>query len=264
DQGRVYLSRRQLGSPRVRRTSPPGRDGVGDPLIFIRMIHFAATLSLAGIFGAAVAGPIMGQMGGAGAALRRPARPISWWSFAAALISGTAWLVLLAAEISERGPGEIFSEGILSTVLLHTTFGHDWLARLGLVALLAAALGGLSAKHVDLPRWAIAALLASAFAAALVHSGHAAATAGWLGTFHRAADGLHLIAASAWLGGLLPLALLLAAARREEISLALARDATLRFSTLGLISVGLLIATGIVNGWILAGSVPALIGTDYG
>src|SRR5262249_32401233 len=43
-----------------------------------------------------------------------------------------------------------------------------------------------------------------------------------------------------------------------------ARDATLRFSTLGLISVGLLIATGIVNGWILAGSVPALIGTDYG
>src|SRR5262249_56246288 len=103
-----------------------------------------------------------------------------------------------------------------------------------------------------------------AFGAAVVHSGHAAATAGWLGTFHRAADGLHLIAASAWLGGLLPLALLLAAARREEISVALARDATLRFSTLGLISVGALIATGIVNGWILAGSVPALIGTDYG
>src|SRR5262249_34869781 len=94
---------------------------------------------------------------------------------------------------------EIFSEGILWTVLLHTTFGHDWLARLVLAALLAAALGGISTKHVDLPRWAIAALLASAFAAALVHSGHAAATAGWLGTFHRAADGLHLIAASAWL-----------------------------------------------------------------
>src|SRR5262249_51783302 len=253
DQGRAYLSRRQIGSPRV-----------GDPLIFIRMIHFAATLSLAGavIFRAAIGGPIMHQMEDAGAALRARLMRIAWWSFAAALISGTAWLVLLAAEISERAPGEIFSEGILSTVLLHTTFGHDWLARLGLVALLAAALGGLSAKHVGLPRWAIAALLASAFSAALVHSGHAAATARWLGAFHRAGDGLHLIAASAWLGGLLPLALLLAAARREEISLALARDATLRFSTLGLISVGLLIATGIVNGWILAGSVPALIGTD--
>ena len=75
---------------------------------------------------------------------------------------------------------------------------------------------------------------------------------------------MHLIAASAWLGGLLPLALLLTAARREGISLALAREATLRFSTLGLISVGVLIATGSVNGWILTGSVPALVGTDYG
>ena len=31
-----------------------------------------------------------------------------------------------------------------------------------------------------------------------------------------------------------------------------------------MISVGALIATGIVNGWILAGSAPALVGTDYG
>src|SRR5262245_63747803 len=136
----------------------------------------------------------MRQMEGAGEALRAQLLRIAWWSLAAALISGAAWLVLLAAEISEHAPGEIFSGGVLWTVLLHTTFGHDWLARLVLAALLAAALGWISPKHVDLPRWAIAALLASAFAAALVHSGHAAATAGWLGTFHRAADGLPLIA----------------------------------------------------------------------
>src|SRR5262249_1670038 len=163
-------------------------------------------LSLAGavIFGAAIAGPIMRQMGGAGAALRARLMRIAWWSFAAALISGVAWLVLLAAQISERAAGEIFSEGILRPVLLPTTLGHVWRAGLRLAALLAAAVGGISPKQVALPRWAIAALLASAFAAALVHSGHAAATAGWLGTFHRAADGMHLIAASAWLGGLLP------------------------------------------------------------
>src|SRR5262249_11946466 len=124
DQGRVYLSRRQIGSPRVRCTSPPGRDGVGDPLIFIRMIHFAATLSLAGavIFGAAVVGPVMRQMEGAGEALRARLLRIAWWNFAAALISGAAWLVLLAAEFSEHSPGEIFSGGVLWTVLLHTTF----------------------------------------------------------------------------------------------------------------------------------------------
>ena len=84
------------------------------------------------------------------------------------------------------------------------------------------------------------------------------------GTFHRTADGLHLLAASAWLGGLLPLALLFAAARRKEISLAAARDATLRFSTMGVAAVGTLLITGLVSGRVLAGSVPALIGTDYG
>src|SRR5262245_66296643 len=93
EQRRVHLSRRQIGSPRVRRTSPPGRDGVGDPLIFIRMIHFAATLSLAGavIFGAAIAGPVMRQMGGAGAALRARLMSIAWWRFAVAVGAGVGW-----------------------------------------------------------------------------------------------------------------------------------------------------------------------------
>jgi putative copper export protein/mono/diheme cytochrome c family protein len=239
-----------------------------DPLIWIRAVHFAAALLLAGaiIFGAVVVGPALPRRDGlvGGAAFRVQLLRIAWGDLAVALISGAAWLVLLAAQISERAPAEIFSSGILWTVLLHTTFGHDWLARLVLASLLAAALCWISPKHAGLSRWAIAALLATAFAAALVQSGHAAATAGWLGTFHRAADGLHLIAASAWLGGLLPLALLLAAARRQEISPAVARDSTLRFSTLGVIGVGTLLVTGIVNGWILAGSVPALIGTDYG
>src|SRR3989442_5202165 len=99
------------------------------------MIHFAATLSLAGavIFGAVIAGPIMRQMEDAGAALRARLMRIAWWSFAAALISGTAWLVLLASEISERAPGGIFFEGILLLVLFHTTFGHDLVARIALL-----------------------------------------------------------------------------------------------------------------------------------
>ena len=163
-----------------------------------------------------------------------------------------------------RAPTQVFSDGVLWTVLLHTTFGHDWLMRLALAAVLAAVLCWMSPKRAGRSGWTVAALLAAAFAAALVHSGHAAATSGWLGTFHRAADGLHLIAASAWLGGLLPLALLFAATRRGDIPLAVARDATLRFSTLGAISVGALLATGIVNGWLLVGGIPALVGTDYG
>jgi putative copper resistance protein D len=237
---------------------------MNDPLTVIRAIHFAATLALAGavIFGAAVAGPALPRT--EGEALRARLLRIAWWSFAVGLLSAAAWLVLIAAQMSGRSSAEALADGILSTVLLHTTFGHDWLVRLVLAALLAGALGSISAKQAPWPRWTIAALPAAGLAAALVHSGHAAATEGWFGTFHRAADGLHLIAAAAWLGGLLPLALLLALAGRKEISPVAAREATARFSILGVLSVGTLLVTGVVNGWVLAGSVPALIGTDYG
>ena len=47
-------------------------------------------------------------------------------------------------------------------------------------------------------------------------------------------------------------------------TLGVARTATLRFSKLGIVSVGTLLSTGIVNTWYLAGSIPALLGTDYG
>ena len=237
------------------------------PLVAVRAIHFAATLMLAGtvIFGALISGPVLRWTeDAASAALRSRLLRIAWLGFGVAMISGVAWLVLLAAQISDRAPAQVFSAGILEPVLFHTTFGHDWLMRLALAALLAAALTWISPGHAGVSRWMVAALPAAAFAAALVHSGHAAATEGWPGTFHRASDGLHLIAASAWLGGLVPLALLLTAARRQEVSLACAHAATSRFSTLGVISVGTLIATGIVNGWVLAGGVPAWIGTDYG
>jgi putative copper resistance protein D len=83
---------------------------VDDPLIFIRAVHFAATLTLAGalIFAAAVVGPIMRSMERGGEALRARLLRIAWWSFAAALISGMAWLVVLAADINERAPSEAF------------------------------------------------------------------------------------------------------------------------------------------------------------
>jgi putative copper export protein/mono/diheme cytochrome c family protein len=239
---------------------------MSDPLTWIRAAHFAATLALAGavIFGAAIAGPALCAPPGRGAGFRVQLLRVAWSGFAIAMVSGAAWLVVLAAQMSERAPTQAFSDGTVWTVLLHTTFGHDWLIRLVLAVLLAAALCRLSAKRGDRSHWAVAALLAAAFAAALVHSGHAAATTGWLGTAHRAADGLHLIAASAWVGGLLPLVLLLVSTRRGEISLAVTRDATLRFSRLGVLSVGVLLVTGVMNGWLLAGGVPALVGTDYG
>ena len=96
--------------------------------------------------------------------------------------------------------------------------------------------------------------------------GHAAGTKGLPGDIHRAGDVIHLLAAGAWLGGLLPLALLYSHARRarDPAWAAIARVVTLRFSALGITSVAAILVTGIINTWILVGSILKLVGTDYG
>ena len=106
--------------------------------------------------------------------------------------------------------------------------------------------------------------MAAAFAGVLAWSGHAAGGLGGEAIIHPAADVLHLIAAAAWVGALLPLIVLFAAAGMDDASLTMARTATTRFSILGIASVGTLLVTGIVNTYYLAGSVPALLHTDYG
>ena len=101
----------------------------------------------------------------------------------------------------------------------------------------------------------------------LAWAGHGAATEDVpFDAIHLPADILHLLAAGAWLGALLPLVILLAQARRDSSpqAVAVARAATLRFSVLGISCVGTLLVTGVVNTWFLSGSVPALLGTLYG
>jgi putative copper resistance protein D len=102
--------------------------------------------------------------------------------------------------------------------------------------------------------------------AALAWTGHAGSTAGEMGIFHLAADILHLFAAAAWIGGLVSLALLLSVTRRDRTLAggSFARDATQSFSTMGVAIVVVIFATGIVNAWILVGSLHALVVTGYG
>jgi putative copper resistance protein D len=142
------------------------------------------------------------------------------------------------------------------------------MARFALAALLAAMLRWLDLPNRTRSRWmpAPAVVVSAALVGTLAWAGHAAAGAGTEGAVHLVADILHLVAAAAWVGALIPLALLLRAARldRSEAAVAVARAAVLRFSSLGVASVGTLVASGSVNTWVLAGSVAALIETDYG
>jgi putative copper export protein/mono/diheme cytochrome c family protein len=177
------------------------------------------------------------------------------------VLSGALWFIAQAARMSDSPIADALRPELMSTVLSHTQFGPVFALRLGLCTLLALALLWRTVPA----RW-IALLLAALLLASLAWAGHAVGEKGRDHLIHLAADIVHLLAAGAWLGGLPMLALLfhsaLAAATADARDVA--REATRRFSVMGLIAVGALLATGIVNTWYLAGSLPALVGTDYG
>ena len=237
---------------------------IDGPLVAIRAIHFASTAITAGalIFRAVVAEPALRSTPAAIAVVRSQIRLTAWIGLAIAVASGLVWFQLQAAAISGLSFGEAVTSGVLSTVLNETQFGLVSKARLVLAVILAACL---AYDRFPQARW-LALGSALGFIAAIAWTGHAGSTLGELGNLHLTADALHLIAAAGWIGGLVLLALMLAAARRNQDFAwpLLARDAVQRFSTLGIVSVGTLLLTGIVNAWILVGSIHALIVTGYG
>ena len=244
---------------------------MNDPLIYVRFIHLAATITVAGVafFIVFIAEPAFrrAESGARVAAMVRPRLAwIAWTSLALTVVSGVPWFVLVAQSMSDQPWPEVFSHGILRAVLLNTGFGRDWLERLVLAGLLATVfVTFLSAQRVKSVWINVAVVaLAAGLVGTLAWAGHAAGGAGVEGIVHPVADFLHLVVAAAWAGTLLPLALLLNAARGETASAAIARTATLRFSNFGIASVGTILVTGIVNTWYLVGGIPALTDTDYG
>lgn len=242
-------------------------------MILVRALHFASLISLAGTlsFAAFVTDPAFRKRpeGTGATAFRGRLNRMIWASLVLGILSGLMWLILESRSMSGKSVADVFAQGLLGTVLTRTRFGHDWELR-GLVAvplilsLILAARRQRSAL-VTAAFWA-ALVLSAAELAMLAGAGHAVAGVGWPGDLQLFGDAAHLLAAGAWIGGLLPLAFLFAAARRDDGSTCAlaARDATLRFSMVGVLAVGTLLATGLMNAVFLVGSIPALLGTDYG
>jgi putative copper resistance protein D len=240
-------------------------DGFGDHssdvLAISRAIHFAATSIVAGslIFRLAVVAPSLRSP--AAVAVRKQAPRIAAIGLAVAVASGLVWVLLQTAAMSGLPFGEAMTVDVLSTVVTGTQFGLTQDFRFALAIVLA---GCLTYDHLASVR-RIGLMSALGLMAAIAWTGHAGAGDGAMGALHLAADVLHLIGAAAWLGGLVSLTLLFRVVRRDvSASMLLARDATTRFSTLGIVCVGTLILTGIVNAWILVGSLHALLFSGYG
>ena len=233
-------------------------------MIAIRAVHFAAAAVTTGslIFRAVVAKPAWGSEPVAAKLLRMQTLRVAEIALAVTVLSGVLWLLSEAVSMSGLPLDEAMTPRVLWTVLNKTQFGLVSEIRLALAIVLAACL---AFDRIPLTQW-LALPAALGLIAAIAWTGHAGATPGGLGSLHLASDVLHLLAGAAWIGGLLPLALLLATAGRHQGTAwaAVARDATARFSALGIASVITLLASGIVNAWILVGSFHALFVTDYG
>jgi putative copper resistance protein D len=234
------------------------------PLIVVRAIHFAAISITAGslIFAKLVAKPALRSEEAEARLFRAQTRRVAWTGLAVAMASGVIWFLLQAVSMSGLPLDEVMNSSVLSTVLNQTQFGQVSEIRIALAIILAACL----ACHRLPPADGLGLAAALGLITGLAWTGHAGSTLGDMGSLHLTADGLHLIAAAAWIGGLVSLVLLLVGAQRNQTVAwaSLARHAVGRFSALGIISVATLLVTGTVNAWILVGSFHALVVTGYG
>lgn len=180
---------------------------------------------------------------------RRLARLV-WAGIAAAAMALAGWLVLQSRDMASARD----LAGTLAAVppvLTGTSFGYTLLLQGAALAAAAAVL------RRGWRRWA-AALLGVAVALQAGH-GHGFAMDGGPGVLLLLAGVVHLLATGAWLGGLLPLLVLVRAAP-AKVGAAGARW----FSPMGKWCVAGVAGSALVQGWVLVGGLPGLVGTAYG
>lgn len=221
-------------------------------------LALARGLSVAGLFlvfgstlaRVAVIPPVLARLGPTGTqVLERRQRRLVWAGLATAVLAVATWTWLVAGTLADA-PGFQQTAAILPTLLRDTVFGHVVLLQLGALALVALAV----ARRLH---WPAAGLAAAAVALQAAH-GHAASMHAGLSLL-LLSDLLHLLAGAAWLGGLLPLFIVVAGAPAATAALACRR-----FSPLGTACVLILAVTAGYQSWTLIGSLPGLIGTAYG
>jgi putative copper resistance protein D len=230
-------------------------------LVVARFLHYAAVTTLAGV----AFFPLYAYANAESIVLLRWRRGVLLAAAMAALLSGVVWFVFSVANMSGT-LADVADREVLWTVLNETTFGGVWAARMLLAVIVLGVIsirvGATAGPQPD----RIMAFLTGVLLASLAGVGHSQIEEGMARAIHVTSDAAHLLAAGAWLGGLLPLGFILVHYSRGP-GTAPATDIEeilLRFSGMGYIAVAMLAGSGLVNGWFLIGSVSGLFATAYG
>lgn len=172
-------------------------------------------------------------------------------------------MVIMAATMSGTSIAAV--EWSTIKLVADTTAGSAWKLRaetLGVVLII-----GVFGTFSRIGRLIVIALAGVALAT-LAWTGHGAMDDGPAGIIHLAADIGHLLAAGIWIGALVALLILQGRARRTQRGDDLQRlhRALAGFEVVGTGVVGVIVATGLVNAWLLVGpgNVATLGRTLYG
>ncbi len=189
----------------------------------------------------------------------------SLWILLAFLASGLTLLSLAGiglqgAQATGLGIDAAVRRSLIGDVL-DTRFGHAWLLRAALAVLLAsvAVIAARRTERGDAFLAAVACGLGVLIAATPAISGHARVEGG----VALASDWVHVVAASAWAGGLAFLLIALWRVQGKERWQFTAR-AVPRFSALAVVSIVALLAAGVISGFFEVGSWRGLWETTYG
>jgi copper resistance protein D len=229
-------------------------------LILSRLLHYAAVTTLAG----ASFFPLYAYAAAEPKELFRWRQAVLRSAAGAAMLSGLLWFVFSVANMSGTLAG-VADQETLWTVLHDTGFGVAWMGRM-LIAVIVMIVTSVPFVWSSAKKDLIAPALAAALLASLALVGHSQIEDGMAGIIHVLSDAAHLLAAGAWLGGLLPLGYVLLRYGREH---AVTRATELNhvlvgFSGMGYVAVATLMGSGLLNGYFLIGNVSGLFATTYG
>jgi len=264
----------EVVGPPVASASQPGSEELvpfvaESPLyVAVRALTFVGLLGLIGVaaFGLVVL-PLVGRRRSiAGTALLAPAREGAHrFGLATAVVLALATLLRLLAQLDAVQGGEgALDLGLVQPLLTGSIWGWGWLAQA--VATLVVVVGYLLARRSAAAGWTLIAGATAVLGFTPALSGHAlSAPSG--AALAVIADGIHVLSAGGWLGGLLivlvvglPAAWRLGQDTRGPAVAALVHA----FSPTALVFAGGVVVTGIFASWQHVGSISGFWTTDYG
>jgi copper resistance protein D len=201
-------------------------------------------------------------------------RALGFFPLTAALFLSVALAAALKIADLTGDPATLLDAGELKGFFLETSFGGVWLLRLAVstalfaVALCYAVKARLSRSSVR-SRDAVLLSLSGLVLLTFAGGGHAGAVSGSQNAFAATVwEGLHLLAAGAWIGGLLPLLHSMGVADGHDGTVASAVRLLRSFSLMGQLTVGTLILGGFATLIVLMGAwhvtVQVLTASNYG